>query len=670
MNFVSNVFKKYLNKNEHGNQNDQNVLNQLLIDKASDNSESKTVEDNKDVIEENDCYQDAETDQGKEAFSVSYPEGEMCNQTNTDKIEQQTTLPEIVQEHETNKQKKRISSSSNHNDADSLDNSMIDSLELDVNLAENLNNVATPNNLYGLRNNENDTFVSLSQINIQKNGFNSEKVENQQDLLNTNETLELIPSVIESDQNNYEQNNQNKCLDECNVKNDIAIDEKLISEPTTLELEVLIGDTNEHPKFSIEENLILKENSIDVTVNEEVNNQIGNINSRLENNPLYNRQDTREFENLEQEFEKNTNRGDAVLEELLTCQKINEEAETTDFIKTTNTENKTIEEKNICENLLEDDPLFLASLEDSIEKHIDQQKESLDQVNDLRDLNIESHVSRVLQRQDTKEFEIIEKQLAKDETKYEEFPIGDNSESYSPNISLQKTEQLTVEKNDSLEKINTIKIEEHIDNNTPNVVQETSSNLKTNVSKIWEKIKDDKIDEKTWHKNCTTKSYKDDENAIRKYRHLLKLYEAQIATQGEDLEKLKIEFEKNMRHFTNTEMAFSDVFEKYEKAKLVITAYRKNEDVLLENLQSAEHQLNELECKCLKMKQQLTEQIKRAERQVEQEKEIYKRDITKLQAVVKRLEIKASSLEVALHQKTEECQALAALCDDITGRTN
>ncbi|KAL1498063.1 hypothetical protein ABEB36_008920 [Hypothenemus hampei] len=561
MNFVSNVFKKYLNKNEHGNQNDQNVLNQLLIDKASDNSESKTVEDNKDVIEENDCYQDAETDQGKEAFSVSYPEGEMCNQTNTDKIEQQTTLPEIVQEHETNKQKKRISSSSNHNDADSLDNSMIDSLELDVNLAENLNNVATPNNLYGLRNNENDTFVSLSQINIQKNGFNSEKVENQQDLLNTNETLELIPSVIESDQNNYEQNNQNKCLDECNVKNDIAIDEKLISEPTTLELEVLIGDTNEHPKFSIEENLILKENSIDVTVNEEVNNQIGNINSRLENNPLYNRQDTREFENLEQEFEKNTNRGDAVLEELLTCQKINEEAETTDFIKTTNTENKTIEEKNICENLLEDDPLFLASLEDSIEKHIDQQKESLDQVNDLRDLNIESHVSRVLQRQDTKEFEIIEKQLAKDETKYEEFPIGDNSESYSPNISLQKTEQLTVEKNDSLEKINTIKIEEHIDNNTPNVVQETSSNLKTNVSKIWEKIKDDKIDEKTWHKNCTTKSYKDDENAIRKYRHLLKLYEAQIATQGEDLEKLKIEFEKNMRHFTNTEMAFSDVFE-------------------------------------------------------------------------------------------------------------
>lgn len=40
-----------------------------------------------------------------------------------------------------------------------------------------------------------------------------------------------------------------------------------------------------------------------------------------------------------------------------------------------------------------------------------------------------------------------------------------------------------------------------------------------------------------------------------------------------------------------------------------------------------------------------------------------------MQGQIKRLEIKASSLELALKQKNDECQALAALCDDITGRT-
>lgn len=62
--------------------------------------------------------------------------------------------------------------------------------------------------------------------------------------------------------------------------------------------------------------------------------------------------------------------------------------------------------------------------------------------------------------------------------------------------------------------------------------------------------------------------------------------------------------------------------------------------------------------------------IFRGNEQIVKEKAHYKQDITKLQAQVKRLEIKAASLELALKQKTDECQALAALCDDITGRNS
>ncbi|XP_050305264.1 uncharacterized protein LOC126742577 isoform X2 [Anthonomus grandis grandis] len=162
---------------------------------------------------------------------------------------------------------------------------------------------------------------------------------------------------------------------------------------------------------------------------------------------------------------------------------------------------------------------------------------------------------------------------------------------------------------------------------------------------------------------------KNNKDIIEIYRKLLEEYESHIAQQTKDLEQLKIESEMNIRHFTNTEMAFSDVFEKYEKAKGVIAAYKRNEETLSENLKNAGEQLYQLEAKCSTMKKQSMEYIQRANEQIEQEKRKYNMDIGKLHAQVKRLEIKASSLEVALKQKTDECQALAALCDDITGRS-
>lgn len=47
------------------------------------------------------------------------------------------------------------------------------------------------------------------------------------------------------------------------------------------------------------------------------------------------------------------------------------------------------------------------------------------------------------------------------------------------------------------------------------------------------------------------------------------------------------------------------------------------------------------------------------------ERETNQSKLLNLRTSVKRLEIMASSLETALKQKTEECQALAAFCEDI-----
>lgn len=49
-------------------------------------------------------------------------------------------------------------------------------------------------------------------------------------------------------------------------------------------------------------------------------------------------------------------------------------------------------------------------------------------------------------------------------------------------------------------------------------------------------------------------------------------------------------------------------------------------------------------------------------------REDYDQEITKLNAVIRRQEIKITSLEELIEQKTKECSALAALCDEVTGK--
>lgn len=45
-------------------------------------------------------------------------------------------------------------------------------------------------------------------------------------------------------------------------------------------------------------------------------------------------------------------------------------------------------------------------------------------------------------------------------------------------------------------------------------------------------------------------------------------------------------------------------------------------------------------------------------------------EITKLNAIVKRLQIKLESVTNLLNQKTKECEGLAELCDEVTGKVH
>lgn len=49
-------------------------------------------------------------------------------------------------------------------------------------------------------------------------------------------------------------------------------------------------------------------------------------------------------------------------------------------------------------------------------------------------------------------------------------------------------------------------------------------------------------------------------------------------------------------------------------------------------------------------------------------REHYESELIKLNAIIKRQDIKNASLVESLEQKTKECSALSELCEEVTGR--
>ncbi|XP_030748287.1 transforming acidic coiled-coil-containing protein 1-like [Sitophilus oryzae] len=152
------------------------------------------------------------------------------------------------------------------------------------------------------------------------------------------------------------------------------------------------------------------------------------------------------------------------------------------------------------------------------------------------------------------------------------------------------------------------------------------------------------------------------------YQKLLTEYEKTISGQSMELEKLKQEHETTSRHFATLELAFSDVLQKYDRSKIIVDGFKTNEEALTQNLQIAEEKLKQNEAKYESLKTYAKSQIEKCNVEILNVREKHEYESSKLRALIKRLEIKCSSLETSLNQKTEECEQLSALCDDITGK--
>nr|CAD7195413.1 unnamed protein product [Timema douglasi] len=108
--------------------------------------------------------------------------------------------------------------------------------------------------------------------------------------------------------------------------------------------------------------------------------------------------------------------------------------------------------------------------------------------------------------------------------------------------------------------------------------------------------------------------------------------------------------------------------EKYEKCKDMLEGLRKNEEILRSSL--AEHQatLHAQEQKYDALKNHAMMQLERANTELDAIKRSHAAEVSKFNAMLKKAEVKTSSLEESLEQKIKENQELASICDELISK--
>ncbi|KAK4871864.1 hypothetical protein RN001_015988 [Aquatica leii] len=182
----------------------------------------------------------------------------------------------------------------------------------------------------------------------------------------------------------------------------------------------------------------------------------------------------------------------------------------------------------------------------------------------------------------------------------------------------------------------------------------------------------DKLEEKNAEEDNTPLKELQETNKSLKLREaklkIMDEFEKTIATQVSELQKLNEEHTVVKRHLATLELAFSDVLQKYDRSKKIIEGFKCNEEALRQSLAASEDNIMKSEQKYESLKAHAKAQIEKCNQEILLMREQYDSEIHKLTAIVKRLEIKNASLTDSLDQKNKECSALAALCDEVTGK--
>ncbi|XP_020285988.1 myosin heavy chain, cardiac muscle isoform isoform X2 [Pseudomyrmex gracilis] len=132
--------------------------------------------------------------------------------------------------------------------------------------------------------------------------------------------------------------------------------------------------------------------------------------------------------------------------------------------------------------------------------------------------------------------------------------------------------------------------------------------------------------------------------------------------------KLQEELQAANLHLTNTEAAFNDVHQKYERLKGVVSVYKSNESVLKESVQENVETIKTLETRYEQLKQHAMTQLEKANLELDAKEKQHEAETVKLHAIIRKAELKSNSLAELVEQKTKENKELAKILDEVIAR--
>uniref|UniRef100_A0A1B6KP51 Transforming acidic coiled-coil-containing protein C-terminal domain-containing protein n=2 Tax=Graphocephala atropunctata TaxID=36148 RepID=A0A1B6KP51_9HEMI len=151
---------------------------------------------------------------------------------------------------------------------------------------------------------------------------------------------------------------------------------------------------------------------------------------------------------------------------------------------------------------------------------------------------------------------------------------------------------------------------------------------------------------------------------------------SQLVAQKEE-EKKEFEVQKDllmkerdtaMQHLNNMEIAFNDVHQKYERSKTVIEGMKANEDLLKKSLTDYDDAIKSSNSKYESLKNHAVRQLDTANHELDLIRRSHQVEQAKLKAMLKKAEVRVTSLEESLEQKSKENQELAAICDELISK--
>jgi len=140
-----------------------------------------------------------------------------------------------------------------------------------------------------------------------------------------------------------------------------------------------------------------------------------------------------------------------------------------------------------------------------------------------------------------------------------------------------------------------------------------------------------------------------------------KALEAEVA-------KMQQEKDQAVEDLQNVEAAFADVHRKYERTKQVVEGFKKNEEQLKHYVAEYKTKLKNQDQRYDLLKAHAEEKLEEANKEIDNISRGQDAEIAKLTALLKKTEMKATSLERTVDQKNRENQELTTICDDLIAK--